>query len=209
VVRPLAAAAWLTSLGDVDMAAGSVPGRAVGLLPALALLMLVVCGCAGRPVPVESFRTTAGYTAVATPERVRIPAAHVDTALERLRRAADGTLGVPSRWDTAGWYADGPRPGQPGPAVIVGHVDSTTGPAVFFHLSTLRPGDAVYVDRADGSTVAFRVTSVSRVPANRFPTDIVYAPTLEASLRLLTCGGIFDSNAKQYQDNVIVFAEPA
>jgi hypothetical protein len=185
--------------------------RAAGLLAGLVLLLaLPLSGCSKQPEPAAaSFRAAGSQSAVAPPVRVRIPAAHVDTPLQRLGRAADGTLQVPSRWDVAGWYAEGPRPGQPGPAVIVGHVDSTSGPAVFFHLSTLDAGDLIYVDRADRSTAAFRVTSLSRIPSNRFPTDLVYAPTLEVSLRLLTCGGTFDSTTKQYRDNVIVFAVPA
>jgi hypothetical protein len=188
------------------------PSRHVTALLAGLLLLLVVplTGCSGETEPpVASFRAAATHPAVALPVRLRVPAAHVDTPLEHIGRTADGTLAVPSRWDVAGWYRAGPRPGQPGPAVIVGHVDSTSGPAVFFHLSTLDSGDAVYVDRADGSTTAFLVTSVSRIPSSRFPTDLVYAPTLQASLRLLTCGGSFDPATRQYRDNVIVFADPA
>jgi hypothetical protein len=183
---------------------------AVLLAGLVLLLMFPLTGCSeGSEPAVASFRAVSTHSAVALPVRIRIPAAHVDSTLERVGRAADGTLAVPSRWDIAGWYEEGPRPGQPGPAVIVGHVDSTSGPAVFFHLSTLHPGDAVYVDRADGSTATFRVTSLSRIPSSRFPTDLVYAPTLQSSLRLLTCGGSFDPATKRYRDNVIVFASPA
>jgi len=88
-------------------------------------------------------------------------------------------------------------------------VDSTSGPAVFFHLEELRPGDAVYVDRSDGSTARFRVTGLSRVAKSRFPTDVVYSPTLEASLRLVTCGGTIDPRTRHYRDNVIAFAVPS
>ena len=171
-------------------------------------------GPAARPpaatpsVPVESFRSVRTYRSVALPVRVRIPAAQVDTALERVGRAADGTLELPRRAESAAWYAEGPRPGQPGPAVIIGHVDWDQAPAVFFLLSRLRPGDAVYVDRADGSTATFRVTGSKRVAKRRFPTDTVYAPSLEPSLRLVTCGGSFDYAAGSYRDNVIVFATP-
>jgi hypothetical protein len=158
---------------------------------------------------VGSFRSTREYATVPTPVRLRVPAARVDTALQPLGRMADGTIAVPDDPNIAGWYADGPRPGQPGPAVILGHVDSVTGPAVFFDVARLSPGATIAVDTADGSTINFRVTGVTRVPKNQFPTDLVYLPTLEPSLRLVTCGGNFDRAAGSYRDNVIVFADLA
>jgi hypothetical protein len=192
-------------------------------LAALALLP-VLAGCAAAtgagegspaadrsasPDPVDSFRSSRTYDAVAAPVRLRIPDARVDTGLQRLGLAAGGAIAVPSRPDVAGWYAQGPRPGQPGPAVILGHVDSETGPGVFYSVSRLRAGAVIHVDRADGSTARFRVTGVSRVPKSRFPTDVVYSPTLEASLRLVTCGGTVEPATGHYRDNVIVFAVPA
>jgi hypothetical protein len=93
--------------------------------------------------------------------------------------------------------------------VILGHVDSKSGPGIFLDLSRVPPGAAVHVDRADRTTVTFRVTEVSRVAKSRFPTDLVYAPTLEPTLRLVTCGGSFDETQRSYRDNVIVFAMPA
>lgn len=166
---------------------------------------------AGRSAAPEvgSFRSTRDYSGIPLPVRLRVPAAHVDSALQRLGRNADGTIAVPNDPQVAGWYAQGPRPGQPGPAVILGHVDSVTGPAVFFHLTQLAPGDAIMVDSADGSTRTFRVTSLTRVPKNQFPTDLVYLPTLQPALRLVTCGGSFDRAAHSYRDNVIVFADLA
>ena len=119
-----------------------------------------------------------------------------------------GRVEVPADFGVAGWFADGPRPGQAGPAVILGHVDSRRGPGVFFPLAGLAPGTEVQVDRADGSTVAFRVTSVLKVPKAGFPTELVYGPTLQSSLRLVTCGGPFDHAAGSYRDNVIVSADP-
>ncbi len=167
---------------------------------------------AGTPAPravADSFRSSRTHQAVPLPVRVRIPRAGVDSVLERLGRAADGTMALPSHPGHAGWYAGGPRPGQPGPAVVVGHVDWDHSPAVFFHLDELRPGDPVYVDRADGSTARFRVTGSTVVPKTRFPTDQVFAPTLQPALRLVTCGGSFDRATRNYRDNVIVFAVPS
>ena len=139
-----------------------------------------------------TFRSVRSYAQVPEPVRLRIPAAGVDTALVRLGRAADGSIEVPAQFDVAGWYDEGPRPGQPGPAVVLGHVDSRTGPAVFFRVAALPRDAQVLVDRADGSTVVFRVSGTQRVPKVEFPTDRVYGPTLEPSLRLVTCGGSFD-----------------
>ena len=164
---------------------------------------------ASRTSAADSFRSTRTYRTVAPPLRLRIPTIGVDTRLERLGRAPDRTIALPRRPGQAGWYAEGPRPGEPGPAVVIGHVDWDHGPAVFFRLSDLRPGAAVEVDRADGSTIRFRVTAVKQVAKSRFPTDEVYAPDLTPSLRLITCGGSFDRSIRSYRNNVIVFATPA
>ena len=161
---------------------------------------------AARSPAADAFRSARTYPIVAAPVRLRIPALHVDGPLQRLGIEADGTVAVPDRPDIAGWYEPGPRPGQPGPAVILGHVDSRTGPGIFVDLTRMRRGAVVHVDRADGSTVTFRVTEVSRVLKARFPTDLVYAPTLQPTLRLVTCGGSFDKTRRSYRDNVIAFA---
>ena len=202
------------------------PSRAAAAVAGIGLLLAsVLSGCsgaapspagarAGSPAtpasdPVESFRSVRTYPAVSAPVRVRIPAIRVDSTLERVGRAADGTMQQPRGGKAAAWYAQGPRPGQPGPAVIIGHVDWDKAPAVFFLLSRLRPDDVVHVDRADGTTATFRVTGSKRVAKSRFPTEAVYAPSLKPSLRLVTCGGSFDRAAGSYRDNVIVFATPA
>jgi sortase (surface protein transpeptidase) len=143
---------------------------------------------------------------VALPVRLRIPAIQVDTKLESLGLDRQGAVQAPSAWQEAGWYTGSARPGQAGPAVILGHVDSTSGPAVFYLLSSLKPGDAVQVTRADGSTVVFHVSGQQEVAKSQFPTDLVYAPTLEPSLRLVTCGGTFDKKTHHYRDNVILSA---
>jgi sortase (surface protein transpeptidase) len=106
----------------------------------------------------------------------------------------------------AGWYELGPRPGDPGSAVILGHVDSRRGPAVFFRLRELRRGDQVRVGRADGSVLRFVVQRTEQSDKQRFPTDDVYYPTLTPGLRLVTCGGLFDYRSGHYRSNIIVFA---
>ena len=176
-------------------------GMAGALVPATAVPL--------PPVEAQPFHSVRTYQEeVAEPVRLRIPAVRIDTPLQRLGRAADRSVEVPTDFGTAGWFADGPRPGQNGPAVILGHVDSRTGPGVFYPLARLAPGSEVLVDRADGSTAAFRVSGVMTVPKTGFPTEQVYAPTLRSSLRLVTCGGPFDHAAGSYRDNVIVSADP-
>jgi hypothetical protein len=154
----------------------------------------------------RGFRSTRGYRATPAPVRIDIPRISVTSALDRLGRAPDKTVEVPSRWEVAGWYAAGTRPGDPGSAVILGHVDSKRGPAVFYRLRELRRGDQIEVGRADGSTVRFAVERIAQYPKRRFPTDEVYYPTLTPALRLVTCGGTFDATAGHYRSNVIVFA---
>jgi hypothetical protein len=198
------------------------PRVAIGQSVAIALLAagLTACSAAGsaRPASVVPSPTTAGeltpfrsvrtYPQVALPVRLRIPSQRISTPLQRLGLAADGTVAAPTRWQVAGWYERGPRPGQRGPAVIVGHIDSRSGPAVFYRLPALKRGDAVYVDRKDGSTARFRVTGQRQVAKARFPAKAVYAPTLQPALLLMTCGGSFDRASGHYRDNIIVTAVP-
>jgi sortase (surface protein transpeptidase) len=154
----------------------------------------------------REFHSTRGYRATPVPVRIDIPAIGVTSSLDRLGRAPDRTVQVPSRWERAGWYTPGTRPGDPGSAVILGHVDSKRGPAVFYRLRELRRGDLVEVTRADGSKVRFAVQRTEQYDKRRFPTDEVYYPTLTPALRLVTCGGEFDATAGHYRSNIIVFA---
>ena len=142
----------------------------------------------------------------ARPVSLTIPLIGVKTQLVKLGLTADGALQVPSSTTVAGWYIGAPRPGDIGSAVIVGHVDSLTGPGVFYRLSELRSGNRIFVLRADGSTVAFRVTAVRDYQKDHFPTHDVYGPTPDAELRLITCGGDFDAATGHYLSNVVVYA---
>jgi sortase (surface protein transpeptidase) len=187
------------------------------LTGAIVVLLGCLAGCsaaaesppAAAPSPPaihpRGFHSVRTLPALAPPDRLRIPSIGVNTPLDRLGREADGSIQVPSRWQVAGWYQDGPTPGQPGPAAILGHVDSTSGPAVFARLRQLPTGADVLVD-AGSSTIRFRVTGLAEFPKERFPTQEVYLPTLEPVLRLITCGGAFDPATGHYRDNVIVSA---
>lgn len=150
-------------------------------------------------------RATASQPAGQRPERLRIASIGVDTPLEDLTLNADGTLHPPTDFQHAGWYAQGTSPGDVGPAVIAGHVDTKTGPAVFFRLRDLKQGDIVEVTRA-GRPVKFKVLAVRKYPKAQFPTEEVYGPTPNAQLRLITCGGTFDRSRRSYVDNIVVYA---
>jgi sortase (surface protein transpeptidase) len=143
------------------------------------------------------------------PVRLEIPQLDVRSDLLQLGLNADQTVQVPplSKDSQAGWYKYSPTPGQLGPSVILGHVDSAKyGPGVFFKLGALRPGSTLSVTRSDRSTAVFRVDRVVSYPKDRFPTLEVYGNTDSAQLRLITCGGKFDLSSHNYQSNIVAFA---
>jgi sortase (surface protein transpeptidase) len=143
------------------------------------------------------------------PVRLVIPAIGVDTPLLALGLNADGTIAVPPlrRDAPAGWYRNLATPGEIGPAVIVGHVDTARdGPAVFYRLPDLRTGDQIAAHRADGTIAVFTVDLVAQYPKSAFPTDAVYGAVDRPALRLVTCGGTFDPIHRRYRGNVVVYA---
>jgi Sortase domain len=140
------------------------------------------------------------------PVRLTVPAIGVETPLLRLGLEPDRSMQVPEDFGRAGWFAEGPAPGQPGPAVIAGHVDSKTGPAVFYRLRELRAGDQIRITTADGARLRFEVDRTQSFPKTSFPTDAVFGPTPGAELRLVTCAGTFDRARGSYRDNLVVFA---
>ena len=143
---------------------------------------------------------------IADPVAVVIPAVRVAAPIEPLGLDRNGALQVPTDFNRVGWYSEGPQPGGPGAAVLEGHVDSYAGPAVFYGLSKLRPGDEVTVRRSDGSQATFSVQRSASYSKKDFPTNDVYAPAEKPSLRLITCTGAFDKSAGSYQDNLVVYA---
>jgi hypothetical protein len=143
---------------------------------------------------------------LSAPWRLRVAAVGIDTALQPLGLLADGSLAAPSEWQTAGWYSRGVIPGQAGPAIIAGHVDSVTGPAVFFRLRELHLGDRAIVQQKDGRLLTFVIDTLDRYPKDRFPAKAVYGLTPQPTLRLITCTGDFDARAGSYLDNLVVSA---
>ena len=143
---------------------------------------------------------------VSLPVSLTIPAIGVRTNIIHLGLTASGALQVPSSTAVAGWYTGSPRPGAVGSAVIAGHIDSKSGPGVFFQLSSLHPGDRVYVRRADGTLAVFKVTVVRQFAKDSFPTSAVYGAVPDSELRLITCGGTFDPQLGSYLSNTVAYA---
>ena len=141
------------------------------------------------------------------PTRVAIPALQVDTTVIGLGQQADGSMQVPTDGKTVGWYTKAPTPGSLGPAVLAGHVDFHGRPGTFAKLATLKTGDQIRITRQDGTTAVFAVSKVDRYAKDKFPTAAVYGPIDHAGLRLITCGGDFDSRAGHYEDNIVAYAD--
>ena len=202
---------WLAAIalgaGLVAMAVGTTGLAAAALSPELAAHL----PAGPSPIPAPSGRTVlpaspATAQQAARPVWLSVPAIGVRTSLVDLGLRENGTLQVPSSTTVAGWYTGSPRPGTVGAAVIAGHVDSRSGPGIFFWLRTLHPGDRVYVGRANGTMAVFTVTAVQKFAKDQFPTASVYGPVPDAELRLITCGGVFDRSLGSYLSNVVVFA---
>ena len=196
-----------------------LPSRAGWLV-----LVLALAGCGGTAQtrheaaapPDPSIRPGTGSRAAAIgrrasrpPVHIEIPAIGVSAAVIRLGLNRDGTMQVPADFGVTGWFTGGPAPGETGPAVIAGHIDSRTGPAVFYRLRELRGGDRIEVRRADRTAVHFVVDGVVQYPKQAFPTEVVFGPAPEPLLRLITCGGTFDRSRRSYRDNVVVTARLA
>jgi sortase (surface protein transpeptidase) len=141
------------------------------------------------------------------PVAVRVPSVGISSPLVRLGLNPDHTLQVPDDYRVAGWYIYRPVPGERGPGVLAGHIDSKKGPGVFYHLKDAPLGATIEVERNDGSVAQFVVTAKEQHNKDAFPTEHVYGPTKDAELRLITCGGTFNRATGHYTDNIIVFAK--
>jgi sortase (surface protein transpeptidase) len=189
---PLVAAVWL---------AIGVPGQQEPpASPAATQRAEVLTAVDSSPAPSE-----APVVERSAPVAISIPAIDLATSLSRLGLNADGTVQVPNDPAKAGWFRLGPSPGQLGSSVILGHVDSYQGPAVFYRLRFLQAGDRVAVTLADGVVARFVVTKVAMYQKERFPARRVYASHGGSALQLVTCGGRFDTVTRSYQSNVVVY----
>lgn len=208
-IAAAAALALIATLGATAVGVGLRPGSghddvaqpvaAAGTLPPRA-----------STPPAERWLTVGPAMARSRPVRVVIPSIGVTSSVLDLGLDASGQMSVPPPgpdYDRVGWYRHSPTPGEIGPSILVGHVDSATGPSVFVALRSVRPGDTVAVHRADGSTAVFVVSAVREYSKTAFPTGAVYGSTHRAALRLITCGGPIDEVSGHYRDNVVVFAQ--
>lgn len=186
------------------------PGRADGIGPAPALVGLTE---ADAELP-SDVGTDLGATRPmaltrSVPIWLDVPSVGLHAPIVPVGRQRDGSIEVPParKHGPAGWYRLMAGPGEPGPAVIVGHVDSASaGPAVFYRLGALRAGDRIILHRRDSRLLTFSVVAVARYPRQHFPAATVYGRTSAPTLRLITCGGSFDRASGHYRDNVVVFA---
>lgn len=209
---------------DLGKGSGGTRSRPWQVLALLLTVLAIASGAtgwllqddAGRPAIVDgppsvTSSVRAGQQ-VSRPRRdprpigLSIPDIGVSTRLVSLGLNADQTVEVPSDPAAAGWYRLGPAPGSPGSAVILGHVDSTTGPAVFYHLRTLAPGARIDVERADGSVLRFAVRRIATYANEDFPASRVYRNRGAPTLTLVTCGGVYDKAKGGYQANLVVSA---
>lgn len=195
---------------------GALARRARGAVP-VALLVVLLAGCGSGGADVVAATTSAAPTSevaaptsavpASPPVRLQVPAIGVDSQLMALGLQDDGSLEVPPDGFPAGWFTGAPMPGEVGPAVMAGHVDWSGAPGVFYDLRSLVPGDEITVTRADASVVVFAVDSVEQFPKGAFPTAAVYGDLDHPGLRLITCGGSFDTDERSYEDNIVVFAD--
>jgi sortase (surface protein transpeptidase) len=162
-----------------------------------------------RPAPIADRTIPSNPKVVevphSTPTEIIIPAIGLKDSIVLLGLNPDGTVEVPSSYQVPGWYQLGPSPGQPGAAVILGHVDSVAGPGAFFNLGALRPGDLVEVRLADGMTARFAVDAIASYLKSAFPDRAVYARPGGSTLQLVTCTGQFDSATRHYLSNLVVY----
>jgi sortase (surface protein transpeptidase) len=142
------------------------------------------------------------------PIRIKIPSAKVNAPIKPVGQNPDKTMEVPPLFENiTGWYKLGPTPGEVGPAVIVGHVDTYEGPSVFFYLKEMKPGEIIEITRKNGKKIQFKVTALKQFSQDKFPTEEVYGNIDNAGLRVITCGGTFNEKTQRYSANTVVFAE--
>jgi hypothetical protein len=188
----------LARLADLSPAV-AVPREPETLHP-----VIPVEGRAG--IRVDDLEPLAGGIRPAPPGRIEIEDADVDAGIEAVQANSEGIEVPPQGW--AGWYDGGARPGEPGRAVLIGHLDSVKGPGVFARVPALEEGARINVTDNRGEVHKFRVVGLTQVEKARFPTSAVYGPSKNPVLVLVTCGGPY-VEGRGYRDNILVYARSA
>ncbi|AEN08493.1 LPXTG-site transpeptidase (sortase) family protein [Streptomyces sp. DvalAA-21] len=195
---------FLLVYNSLDASAGVPPPAAAVSAPTTG----ASASASARPAPSPSAAAVNPGLSRSEPSRISIRSIAVNAPFTPLSIGASGQLDAPPADDAnlVGWFKDGATPGERGTSVVAGHVDTKTGPAVFLLLSTLKAGNTVDITRKDGVVATFKVDAVETFSKADFPSDRVYSDNGTAQLRLITCGGVYDKKAKDYEDNVVVFA---
>jgi hypothetical protein len=178
-------------------------------------LLLAGCSAPDATLPVDEAAPAVPVVVTAAPTHLSIPAIGVDVDLDPLGLNPDGSMATPpvTEPSRAGWFEPGVKPGDPGPAVVAGHVSgrpagaTASVPGVFARLGELHPGDSIEIARDDGTTTVWRVSAVDTYPKDAFPTAAIFGDTPGPALRLITCGGIYDPAVHHYDSNVVASAD--
>jgi len=175
------------------------------------LVLCLLTGCAEQNADAARYYGTSSRVAkeapMGPPVRIVIPRLKVDTVVDPVGQDADGNMDVPKSWDAAGWYEPGPKPGETGNAVIAGHFDSDTGPAIFWNLRALKKGDTIMVSDAAGKTRVFAITDIQEYDATDAPMEDIFGPFDGKRLNLITCTGSWSETRKGYANRLVVYSE--
>jgi sortase (surface protein transpeptidase) len=185
------------SIGNIRRASTSTPTATATATPRKP---------SGTPEP-QVASTPVQVEAAPPPVRLRIPAIELDTTVQWVGVDSEGRMGIPSNYTDVAWYEDGPTPGTPGNAVIAGHLDSKTGPAVFYRLEDLVPGDEIITATADGQELRFIVLSSETYDVADAPLERIFGNADRPHLNLITCDGAFDRSIRQYDKRLVVYTE--
>jgi hypothetical protein len=143
------------------------------------------------------------------PHKIDIPAVRIHSIIEPVGYLENGQMGVPGNTDRVGYLSTGILPGAAGNAIMDGHVDTYTGPAVFYPLKKLKRGDYVYVTGDDGCKLQFVVESVKFYLTSEAPIQTIFGPTEEHRLNLITCAGRYSRSKKEHEGRLVVFTKLA
>lgn len=192
--------------GTAGLALGVGVVALVNTLPQHVPRSIILSQATVSPAHVAKVTPRVPQLASSRPVRLKIPALSINVAVGTLGLQPDHEVMVPTSTHVVDWYVDGPTPGRIGSAVILGHVDSYLGPGTFFYLKSLKAGDNITADLADGAVTHFVVTRVVEYAKTNFPDRLVYGSHGFASLELVTCGGVFDHDTGHYESNIVVFS---